>query len=149
MSDLQDLYQEVIIDHSKRPRNFGKLAQGGRKMEGHNPLCGDRLTLYVDVADGVVKDVAWEGAGCAISTASASIMTQALKGKSIDEADQMIEGFQHLVTGRPQPEGAPPLGKLEVFAGVCEYPSRVKCASLAWHTMRSVLHGKSEPVSTE
>lgn len=146
---LRDLYQEVIIDHSKKPRNFRAQPEAARKVEGYNPLCGDKLMLYVDLEDNRVKDVSFEGSGCAISTASASIMTQVLKGKTMQEADAIISGFQKLVTGEPQTEGDPDLGKLEVFAGVCEFPSRVKCAILSWHTMRTALKGEERVVSTE
>ncbi len=149
MSDLQDLYQELIIDHSKRPRNFRRI-EGVSPVVGHNPLCGDKLALFVCVTDGKVSDVAWEGAGCAISTASASLMTDALKGKSVEEAERMIDAFHRLVTGEgeaPDPKG---MGKLAVFEGVKEYPSRVKCANLAWRTMRAGLEqDAAKVVSTE
>ena len=150
MSDLRDLYQEVIIDHSRRPRNAGRLVQANHRAEGFNPLCGDRLTLYLRVAGGVIEAVSFEGAGCAISTASASLMTEALKGKSPEQAEALIAGFHALVTGQGDQDQAPePLGKLEVLAGVREFPARVKCATLAWHTLRAALHDQAEPVSTE
>src|SRR5687768_2320771 len=133
MSDLRDLYQEVILDHYKRPRNFRKLEGKVRHVDGHNPLCGDRLTVYAQVEDGLVKDLSFEGSGCAISTASASLMTESLRGKTPQEAEELFHKFHDLVTGDPETipdtEG---LGKLEVFAGVREFPARVKCASLAW-----------------
>lgn len=145
---LRELYQEVILDHSKSPRNFHALSGNVRSAKGHNPLCGDRLTLYVALEGGTIKDVAFEGAGCAISTASASMMTEALKGKTEAEADAVFEEFHALVTGKselPQDD----LGKLAVFAGVRDYPVRVKCATLAWHTLRAALSRQEEPVSTE
>ncbi|MEP6754136.1 MAG: Fe-S cluster assembly sulfur transfer protein SufU [Chthonomonadales bacterium] len=149
MSDLRELYQEVIVDHSKNPRNFRKLEEADRTAVGHNPLCGDKLAVYLDVEDGIVKDATFQGAGCAISTASASMMTEAVKGKTIEEAEQMFTQFQEMVTTpsdeEPDTEG---LGKLLVFAGVREYPARVKCASLAWHTVHAALKGEVE-VSTE
>jgi nitrogen fixation NifU-like protein len=150
MSDLRDLYQEVILDHYKRPRNFRRIEEGARHVEGNNPLCGDRLTVYAQVEDGVVKDLSFEGSGCAISTASASLMTEALKGKTPEEAEELFRKFHELVTGdheqSPETEG---LGKLAVFAGVREFPARVKCASLAWHTVRAALQGEETTVSTE
>ena len=150
MSDLRDLYQEVIIDHNRRPRNAGRLAQANHRAEGFNPLCGDRLTLYLRVAGGVIEAASFEGAGCAISTASASLMTEALKGKTPEQAEALIAGFHALVTGQgSQGEAPAPLGKLEVLAGVREFPARVKCATLAWHTLRAALHDQAEPVNTE
>jgi nitrogen fixation NifU-like protein len=148
MSDLRDLYQEVILDHTRKPRNFGAPAVANRKAEGHNPLCGDRVTVYLDVSDGHIRDIAFEGAGCAISTASASLMTEALKGLSIGEARELFRGFHEMVT-KGAPEGAPDLGKLAVFTGVREYPMRVKCATLAWHTLQAALDQQDRPVSTE
>ena len=149
MSDLRDLYQEVIVDHSKNPRNFRKLEEADRTAVGHNPLCGDKLAVYLDVENGIVKEATFQGAGCAISTASASMMTEAVKGKTLEEAEQMFTQFQEMVTTPsdeiPDTEG---LGKLLVFAGVREYPARVKCASLAWHTVHAALQGE-EVVSTE
>lgn len=147
-SDLRDLYQEIIVDHSKRPRNFHKLDEG-RSVEGFNPLCGDRLTLYIDVEDGAVKDVAFQGNGCAISTASASVMTEAIKGKPVGEVHAMFEKFHKLVTTGENGDAAEALGKLAVFAGVSEFPSRVKCATLAWHTLEAALKGDADRISTE
>jgi nitrogen fixation NifU-like protein len=144
--ELRDLYQEVIVDHSKRPRNFRKL-DGARSAEGFNPLCGDKVTVYVSLEDGVLKEVTFQGSGCAISTASASVMTEVLKGKSVADAERIFETFHSLVTKGPQPSAE--LGKLAVFAGVREFPSRVKCAVLAWHTLRAALGGEQQPVSTE
>ena len=146
-SELRDLYQEVIVDHSKRPRNFRKLEGTVRSAEGFNPLCGDKVTVYVSLEDGVLRDVAFQGSGCAISTASASVMTEVLKGKSATEAEKLFEIFHALVTRGAS--ASADLGKLAVFAGVNEFPSRVKCAVLAWHTLRAALKGEHQPVSTE
>ncbi len=147
MSDLRELYQETILGHSKKPRNFRKLEDATRSLEGYNPLCGDRITVYVKLADGRVQDIAFQGSGCAISTASASMMTESLKGKTLDEAEALFRGFHDLLTGKPGDEAR--LGKLAVFAGVREFPVRVKCATLAWHTFHAALEGKEQPVSTE
>jgi nitrogen fixation NifU-like protein len=148
--DLRELYQEVILDHSKRPRNFRALGDANRRAEGHNPLCGDRATVYLRVEDDVVREASFEGSGCSISTASASMMTDALKGKTLAEARRMFESFHQLVTADPSKSqtAAAELGKLGVFAGVHEFPMRVKCASLAWHTMKAALEGGSK-ASTE
>jgi nitrogen fixation NifU-like protein len=148
MSDLRDLYQEVILDHNRRPRNFGPLPTANRRAEGHNPLCGDRVTVHLDVADGRIEDVRFEGSGCAISTASASLMTEALKGLTLEDARGLFQGFHDLVT-RGAEEGSPDLGKLAVFTGVREYPMRVKCATLAWHALIAALDAKDLPVTTE
>ena len=148
MSDLTDLYQEVILDHNKRPRNFHRLPDANRTAEGFNPLCGDHITIDLDVDGETIRDVGFEGAGCAVSKASASMMTEALKGKSQGEADALFASFHALVTGQGDAT-ATPLGKLSVFSGVSEFPMRVKCATLAWHTLRAALQGKHEPVSTE
>ncbi len=150
MSDLSDLYQEVILDHYKRPRNFRRLEEANRKAEGHNPLCGDEITVYLQVDGDVIKDVSFEGAGCAISKASASMMTATLKGKTRAEAETLFEKFHEMVTGHRDGTADPAgLGKLEVFCGVSEFPVRVKCASLAWHTLRAALEGSGGTVSTE
>ncbi len=149
MSDsLRDLYQEVILDHNRRPRNFGPLPEANRQAEGYNPLCGDRVTVFLDVEDDRIRDVRFEGAGCAISTASASLMTEALKGLSVEEARSLFHDFHELVTTGAR-EGSPELGKLAVFSGVREFPMRVKCATLAWHTVLAAVEGKGQPVSTE
>jgi nitrogen fixation NifU-like protein len=148
MSGLRELYQEVILDHHRRPRNFRRLGKANRTALGHNPLCGDKISLYLTVTDGTVADIAFQGSGCAISTASASMMTESLKGKTIAEAEALFARFHELVTGKPSTDGAA-LGKLEVFAGVREFPVRVKCATLAWHTLMAALHGSQEPVATE
>lgn len=147
-ADLRDLYQEVIVDHSRRPRNFGPLQEASHQAEGFNPLCGDRLTLRLKVVDGVIEDARFEGAGCAISTASASLMTEALKGHSAAEAEALFAEFHQLLTGEPQAAPAA-LGKLEVLAGVREFPSRIKCATLAWHTLRAALQAENRPITTE
>jgi len=148
MSDLREIYQEVIFDHYRAPRNYRPLAGANHKAEGYNPLCGDKVTVYLKVDDGVIKDLSFEGVGCAISTAAASLMTEALKGKKVADVEHFFQDFQHMVTGAdasPQPQ----LGKLEVLAGVREFPSRVKCATLAWHTLLAALKGERRPVSTE
>lgn len=149
MSELSELYQEVILDHNKKPRNFQKLLDANRSAEGFNPLCGDQLTLYLKVDDeGVIRDIAFQGSGCAISKASASLMTSALKGKTTREAQELFERFRRLVTGRDGTDPAE-LGKLAVFSGVREFPARVKCASLAWHTMHAALAGDGGRATTE
>jgi len=149
VSDLSDLYQEVILDHNRRPHNFRVIDNASAKQEGYNPLCGDRLTLYLTLDGEIIKDVAFQGSGCAISKASASLMTDALKGKRVSEARELFEQFHGMITSEP---GTPiaDLGKLSVLAGVRDYPTRVKCASLAWHTMKAaVAHETDAPVSTE
>jgi nitrogen fixation NifU-like protein len=143
---LADLYQEVILDHSKKPRNFHHMADATRNVEGYNPLCGDKLKLFVKMDGDKVEDISFVGAGCAISTASASLMTELVKGKSREEAVAMMERFHDLLTTE-KPQGN--LGKLAVFSGVREFPARVKCATLAWHTLKSALTGENEVVSTE
>ena len=147
ISELQDLYQEVILDHNKRPRNF-RIVVDGRKAEGYNPLCGDRLTVYLKVESGVIKEATFQGSGCAISKASASLMTEGVKGKTIAEADALFDRFHRMITAPPD---APvdDLGKLTVLAGVRQFPVRVKCASLAWHTLRAAVDARDEVVSTE
>jgi nitrogen fixation NifU-like protein len=147
VSDLRDLYQEVILDHNKRPRNYRVLEPSTHHADGHNPLCGDKVTVYLEVADGVIQDIAFQGSGCAISTASASLMTEALKGKPVAEVEHLFHDFHDAVTGEATPSKA--LGKLSILAGVRDYPSRVKCATLAWHTVRAALEKHSQPVSTE
>jgi nitrogen fixation protein NifU and related proteins len=145
--ELRDLYQEVILEHSKKPRNYGLLESANHKAEGYNPLCGDHYTIFLNLEDGKISDIAFQGAGCAISKASASMMTQAVKGKSPADAEALFTRFHDLVTG--QGGDADSLGKLAVFAGVSEYPLRVKCATLAWHAMRAALKGEEQAVSTE
>lgn len=166
MSDLRELYQEVILDHNKRPRNFQKLAGANRTAEGYNPLCGDQITVYLLIEDQVIRDVAFQGSGCAISKASASMMTATVKGKTVAEATGLFETFHKMVTADPSVTGDPlgasgepgrtasgepsrTIGKLAAFAGVREFPVRVKCATLPWHTMHAALEGSGEPVSTE
>ncbi len=149
MTDLQDLYQELILDHGRRPRNFRALDGATRIAEGYNPLCGDKVKIFVKMDGDVVKDISFEGAGCAISTASASIMTETLKGKTRAEAEELFQTFHDLVTGRQAQLDAPELGKLAVFSGVSEFPIRVKCATLSWHTLRAALNGEGEVISTE
>ncbi len=149
-SELRDLYQEVILDHGKRPRNFGDLPGANRHAEGYNPLCGDRETVYLRVEGDVLKDIRFTGGGCAISTASASMMTESLKGKSRLEAEALFARFHDLITGESKAEpNGPPLGKLEVFSGVREYPVRIKCATLPWHTLKAALRSDGAVVSTE
>jgi nitrogen fixation NifU-like protein len=149
--DLRELYQSVILDHNKRPRNFRKLADANRNAEGYNPLCGDRFTVYLKLDGDVITDVTFEGAGCAISKASASLMTESLKGKTRAEAEELFLRFHELVTAEGDPEdGAEPgLGKLEALAGVREFPIRIKCATLPWHTFRAALHDEGKTISTE
>jgi nitrogen fixation NifU-like protein len=149
MSDLDELYQDLIKDHSKKPRNFRVLEAANRKLEGYNPLCGDRFTIYLQLEGDVVKDVSFQGAGCAISTASASMMTQSMKGKTRAKAEALFQEFHQLLTSDTRPATAPDLGKLMVFAGVRKFPVRVKCATLAWHTFHAALEGESKMVSTE
>jgi nitrogen fixation NifU-like protein len=147
MSNLRDLYQEVIFDHYKRPRNFHKMPGADCCADGHNPLCGDQITVYLKVRDGVIEDVTFEGTGCAISTASASLMTEVLKGRTTAEAEHMFEGFHTMVT-QSDAETHPDLGKLEVLSGVREFPARVKCATLCWHTLNAALNNQGS-VTTE
>lgn len=147
MSDLRDLYEEVILDHNRSPRNFHKKPLGSnRHAHGFNPLCGDEFTVYLTVEDGVITDVGFDGAGCAISTASASLMTESIKGKTVEDAKALFEAMHHMLTE----EGTTPdVGKLTVLAGVRDYPSRVKCATLAWHTLNGALENKDQTVTTE
>ncbi|HET8702204.1 MAG TPA: SUF system NifU family Fe-S cluster assembly protein [Nitrococcus sp.] len=147
MSDLRDLYQEVILDHNKHPRNFRSVEPHSHEANGYNPLCGDRVTIELNIEDGMIADIGFQGDGCAISTASASIMTEALEGKTVEEAQALFEQFHDLVT-RDDALPEPALGKIAVLAGVRDYPMRVKCATLAWHTLQAALEEKHE-VSTE
>jgi nitrogen fixation NifU-like protein len=149
MTDLRDLYEEVILDHGRRPRNFGPLVQANRHAEGVNPLCGDRLSLHLRMEDGVIREARFEGSGCAISTASASLMTEALKGRSEAEARALFEAFHGMLTGEAAAAPGAALGKLEVLAGVREFPTRIKCATLPWHTLEAALRQAEQPVSTE
>ena len=148
MSDLGDLYQEVILDHNKRPRNFQRLEGANRKAEGFNPLCGDQITVYLLLEGDLIKDIAFQGSGCAISKASASMMTSAVKGKTRSEGEALFAKVHKMLTGAAS--GDPEeLGRLAALSGVCNFPARVKCASLAWHTLRAALEAKENPVSTE
>jgi len=148
MSDLRELYQDVILEHSKAPRNYRELQNANHKAEGFNPLCGDHFTIYLDLEGDKVQDVSFQGSGCAISKASASMMTQSVKGKSKEEVERIFERFHKLVTGEGNGDREA-LGKLAVFAGVSEFPVRVKCATLAWHTLQAALDGKQEKITTE
>lgn len=151
MSDLRDLYQEVILDHNRHPRNFGPLDAPSRTQDGHNPLCGDRLTLYLRLEGDRITQVSFVGSGCAISKASASMMTDAVRGRTVAEATAMFDDFHAMVTadGPTSEQAAARLGKLAVFRGVAEYPARVKCATLPWHTLHAALTGSSAVASTE
>jgi nitrogen fixation NifU-like protein len=149
MADLRELYQEVILEHSKAPRNYRELATANHRAEGYNPLCGDHFTVYLDLEGDSIHDISFQGSGCAISTASASMMTQGVKGKTKVEAEQLFDQFRKLVTGQPRNGCRAELGKLSVFSGVSEFPVRVKCATLAWHTLHAAMQGKQETVSTE
>ena len=149
MSELSELYQQVILDHNKKPRNFHKLENANRRADGYNPLCGDQLNVYLHVEGDQVQDVSFEGSGCAISKASASMMTQAVKGKTRAEAEMLFNEFHRMATGELDEENEPNhLGKLKIFAGVRDFPARVKCATLSWHTMQAALNDQTE-VSTE
>lgn len=145
--DLSELYQEVILDHSKQPRNYRELDGASNVAKGHNPLCGDKIDIYLKVEEGIISDVSFQGSGCAISTASASMMTESLKGRSREDAEQLAAIFHGVVTGKDEDEGD--LGKLAVFAGVQEFPVRVKCATLAWHTLKAALDNENDEVTTE
>jgi nitrogen fixation protein NifU and related proteins len=149
MSELRELYQQVILDHNRKPRNFRKLEGANRTAEGYNPLCGDQITLYLDVQDGVIKDAAFQGSGCAISRAAASMMTASVVGKREADAKALFERVHAMLAGETNGDGARELGKLAVFGGVREFPSRIKCATLAWHTLVAALSGAAHPVSTE
>ena len=150
MEDLRELYQEVILDHNKNPRNFHKMDRATKVLDGQNPLCGDHYTLFLLLEDDVIKDISFEGSGCAISKASASLMSSILKGKSRKEAEELFQLFHQVVTGKIDPvEHLEELGKLAAFAGVSEFPARVKCAILAWHTMHEALNEETDSFSTE
>lgn len=149
MAELADLYEEVVLDHHRRPRNYGRLADATHRASGSNPLCGDEIELYLKVEGAIIREVAFEGQGCAISTASASLMTEAIKGRTLAEADELAERMIAMLTGDPTEIATPAeeLGKLAVFAGVRAYPPRVKCATMAWHTLQAALEGRSEATS--
>ena len=150
MSDLSDLYQEVILDHNKRPRNYRILERPSHFAEGYNPLCGDHVTVFLQVNDGVIKDISFQGSGCAISKASASMMTTELKGKTEAAAQELFGHVHKMLTGDADGDsGTEKVGKLSILSGVCKFPARVKCASLAWHTVNSALKGEKQPASTE
>jgi len=149
MDDLRQLYQETILDHGRRPRNFGAMDDATHQADGYNPLCGDKVHLYLKVNDGVVEELKFEGQGCAISTSSASLMTEALKGRSVDEARDLFAQVHAMLTGKQLDDMAGKLGKLAVFEGVKQYPLRVKCATLAWHTLENALAGGGEVAKTE
>jgi len=150
MGDLSELYQQVILDHNRKPRNFRVIDNADRRQEGFNPLCGDQLVLYLDMDGDTIKDVAFQGSGCAISKAAASMMTAAIKGKSREEANTLFDEFHRMIKGELDPEMSPNhLGRLSIFSGVREFPARVKCASLSWHTLKAALLGTEASVSTE
>ncbi len=150
MSDLDDLYQEVILDHNKSPRNFRTMTDANRKAEGYNPLCGDHVTVYLRLENGMIKDISFEGSGCAISKASASMMTAELKGKSEAAAHELFDHVHRMLTGdSASTEAVDKVGKLAILSGVCKFPARVKCASLAWHTVNTALAEDSLPATTE
>ena len=152
MSELDELYQEVILDHNRSPRNYRAMANANRKAQGYNPLCGDHVTVYLNLEEGVIKDISFQGSGCAISKASASIMTAELKGKTETEAKELFDNVHKMLTGEADkngPQGGRGVGKLTILSGVCKFPARVKCASLAWHTLNSALKGGEAVASTE
>lgn len=152
MSELDELYQEVILDHNRSPRNFRTMDHPNRQAQGYNPLCGDQVTVYLDLENGVIKDISFQGSGCAISKASASMMTAELKGKTETEAKELFENVHKMLTGELSENGlagAKGMGKLAILSGVCKFPARVKCASLAWHTVNSALKGNPKVASTE
>ena len=149
MSDLNELYQEILLEHNNKPRNFRKLEDANHQADGYNPLCGDRITLYLKVEDGVIADVAFQGVGCAISRASASMLTQSVKGQTIGKAEEIFDGFHAMIT---EPDGDidyEALGDLEVLSGVAAFPTRIKCAILAWHTLNAAIEGQGDAVTTE
>ncbi|HUL10567.1 MAG TPA: SUF system NifU family Fe-S cluster assembly protein [Methylococcaceae bacterium] len=149
LDQIRDLYQEVVFDHNRNPRNFRVMADANRKIEGFNPLCGDRITLYVKINRGVIEDVSFQGSGCAISTASASLMTEIVRGQTESEAHHLFELFHRITTGREESANLEELGKLAVLAGVRAYPARVKCATLAWHSLEAAMKNQGESVTTE
>jgi nitrogen fixation NifU-like protein len=150
LDQIRELYQEVVFDHNRNPRNFRVMEDANRRIEGYNPLCGDRITLYVKVdGDGVIEDVSFQGSGCAISTASASLMTEIVRGRTEDEAQHLFEIFHRITTGRDDTVNLEEIGKLAVLAGVRAYPARVKCATLPWHSLQAALRNEAESVSTE
>ena len=150
MNDLQDLYQDIIMDHNRRPRNFGPVDQPTHKKEGYNPLCGDQIEIELKILDGIVVDVGFTGVGCAISKSSASMMTEEIKGKELEVVESMFEQFRRMITVNDQMDlDADLLGDLEILQGVSRYPARIKCATLAWHTLHSAIKGDEDTVTTE
>ena len=149
MSNLHDLYQEILLEHNNRPRNFRKLDDANRQADGYNPLCGDQITLYLKVEGDVITDVAFQGVGCAISRASASMLTQSVKGQSLEKAEEIFDGFHALITDPDADVDYDALGDLEVLSGVSAFPTRIKCAVLAWHTLNAAIEGKEDSVTTE
>ncbi|MBI4308092.1 MAG: SUF system NifU family Fe-S cluster assembly protein [Chloroflexi bacterium] len=150
MTELRELYQDLVREHNSKPRNFRKLDGANHRAEGYNPLCGDRITLYLKVVDDMITDIGFQGSGCVISKASASLMTENIKGKTVAQAEEMFNAFHQMATREPGADfNAEQLGDLEVLSGVAEFPARVKCATLSWHTLRAALAGKEEAVSTE
>jgi nitrogen fixation NifU-like protein len=149
MADLDDLYQEVILDHNRSPRNFRVMSGATRTAEGYNPLCGDHVTVFVRLENGMIQDISFQGSGCAISKASASMMTAELKGKSEDAAHDLFDNVHKMLTGETDADDSAGLGRLAVLSGVCKFPARVKCASLAWHTVHAALAGQTTPTTTE
>ena len=149
MSDLQELYQEVIMDHNRRPRNFKPLEGASCSLEGHNPLCGDRIVLDLKLEGDTITDIGFQGSGCAISKASASLMTESIKGKKVGDAEELFDAFRDMLTSEEPQVDSDKLGDLEVLAGVAQFPTRIKCAILAWHTLNAVLKGQREAISTE
>lgn len=149
MADIDDLYQEVILDHNKSPRNFRVMKEANRRAEGYNPLCGDHVTVYLLLEGGLIRDISFQGTGCAISKASASMMTSELKGKTESDAHQLFDNVHRMLTGEADTNGVEQLGKLAILSGVCKFPARVKCASLAWHTVNAALAGETQPATTE
>lgn len=149
MTDLRELYQQVILDHNRNPRNYRELPHATKRVDGYNPLCGDHYTVFLELDGDLIKDVSFTGNGCAISKSSASVMTSSVKGKRVDEAERLFEIFHKLVTGEPAGLDAAELGRLAAFSGVSEFPARVKCATLAWHTLHNALQSEEEVVTTE
>ena len=149
MSNLHDLYQEILLEHNNRPRNFHKLEDANRQADGYNPLCGDQITLYLKVEDDVIADVAFQGVGCAISRASASMLTQSVKGQTVEKAEEIFDGFHSLITDPDADVDYDMLGDLEVLSGVSAFPTRIKCAVLAWHTLNAAIEGTGDSVTTE
>jgi nitrogen fixation NifU-like protein len=148
MSDMRELYQEIILDHNKQPRNCYVMDCANKSADGHNPLCGDTVKVYLRISDGVISEISFQGSGCAICTASTSLMTESVKGKTVEEAKDLFDEFHHMLTGVAAEQGVE-LGKLQVFEGVREYPVRVKCATLAWHTLNAAMEGADDKVTTE